>query len=110
MEKLYKALDEVISCIEESEEYKMCLSLKEKMSTNEEIVSLVEEVKRLQKLYVKKEYDNNIKKELDEVYKKLNEIPIYNIYLNNLEKVNEKIEFVKDNLNDYFYRLLNEKA
>lgn len=110
MENLYKALDEVILCIKESEEYKMSISLKEKMENNEEIKELVNNVKDLQKKYVKSNYDVKIKKELDVVNDRLEEIPIYNIYLSNLEKVNEKIEYVKDSLNDYFYKLLNEKA
>lgn len=107
MEKFYKALDEVIKCIVESDEYKMCLLLKERMEGNKEIVSLVEKIKILQKKYIKNNKDNSLKRELDKTYERLNEIPIYSIYLNNLEKVNEKIEFVKDRLNDYFYNLLN---
>ena len=35
-------------------------------------------------------------------------IPIYKIYLDNLEVVNQKIDYVKDSLNDYFYKLFNE--
>ena len=46
--------------------------------------------------------------ELDEVKNKLNEIPIYVIYNQNLEKVNEMINLVKDELNTYFDNLLNE--
>lgn len=107
MENLYKALDEVISCIKESSEYKNCISLKEKMSTNEEIVSLVNDVKKLQKKYIRSGYDSLVKEELDRVTDRLNEIPVYKIYLDNLEKVNEKIDFVKESLNDYFYKLLN---
>ena len=110
MEKVYKALNEVITCIKESEEYRLCISLKEKMGNNKEIKSLVDTVKDLQKIYVISNYDDSIKKELDSINKRLEEIPIYNIYLTNLEKVNEKIDFVKDSLNDYFYKLLNEKA
>lgn len=110
MENLYKVLDEVILCIKESKEYEMCISLKEKMENNEEINKLVNEVKELQKKYVKSNYDEKIKKELDLTNQRLEEIPIYNIYLSNLEKVNEKIDYVKDSLNDYFYKLLNERA
>lgn len=110
MENLYKALDEVILCITESKEYEMCISLKEKMKDNEEINKLVNKVKELQKKYVKSSYNEEIKKELDLINKRLEEIPIYHIYLSNLEKVNEKIDYVKDSLNDYFYKLLNEKV
>lgn len=108
MENLYKALDEVILCIKESEEYKMCISLKEKMENNEEVNNLVNKVKDLQKKYVKSNYDDKIKKELDLTNQRLEEIPIYNIYLSNLSQVNEKIDYVKDSLNDYFYNLFNK--
>ncbi len=108
MEKLDKALDEVIMEIKNSPEYLKCLELKEKMNSNSEITTLVEQVKFLQKKYVKSNYDPKIKEELDIVTNKLNEIPLYVIYMQNLNIVNEKIEFVKDSLNDYFYELLNK--
>lgn len=108
MENLYKVLDEVILCIKDSEEYKICIPLKEKMKNNEEINELVNKVKQLQKKYVNSNYDSEIKKELDLTNKKLEEIPIYNIYLSNLSQVNEKIDYVKDSLNDYFYNLFNK--
>lgn len=106
MEKLNK-LDEVVNIIKESKEYKNCIDLKNKMDSNEEIKLLVNKIKRLQKKYIRSSYDTSIKKELEEVEKELKEIPIYNIYLENLEKVNEMIDYVKDSLNDYFYELLN---
>ena len=109
MEKLFNKLDEVIECITDSLEYKNCISYKEQMTNNEEITELVKKLKILQKKYVKSNYDSKIKEELDEVTTRLNSIPIYNMYLSNLEKVNYKIEYVKDSLNDYFYNLLNKK-
>ncbi len=109
MEKLFKKLDEVIKCITNSNEYKNCILYKDKMSSNSEINDLVKKLKILQKKYVKSNYDSSIKKELDDVSSRLNNIPIYNMYLTNLEKVNYKIEYVKDSLNDYFYNLLNKK-
>lgn len=109
MEDVYKALDEVIDCIQNTNEYQRCISLKEQMSQNEELVSLVEDVKKRQKQYIRSGYDSTIKKELEELEKKLNEIPIYTIYLENLSKVNEMIDYVRDSLNDYFYQLFNKK-
>ena len=109
MEKLYKSLDEVITCIKESPEYKDCLKIKEQMDSNEELVDLINKVKELQKKYIRSNYDSNIKKELDKYESKLKEIPIYNIYLTKLEEVNKMIDYVKDSLNDYFDQLLNKK-
>ena len=109
MENVYKYLDEVILCIKSSQEYQMCISLKNKMSNNDEVIHLIEEVKRVQKQYIRSGYDKELKKELDRLNHDLDEIPIYVIYKENLNIVNEKIDMVRDYLNDYFYQLLNKK-
>lgn len=108
MEKLNKSLDEVVLCIKNSKEYKKCIELKEKMESNEEINSLVKEIKLKQKKYIRTN-DSNILSELNELEEKLNSIPIYHVYNENLEKVNYYINYVKDELNDYFIELLNKK-
>ena len=109
MEELDKRLDEVIDCIMNSSEYKTCLELKNKMSEDKEITELVKKIKTFQKKYIRSNFDNNIKNELNELESRLNDIPLYIIYMNNLEKVNHKINYVRDTLNDYFYNLLNKK-
>lgn len=108
MEKLYKAVDDVVNYIKLSDEYKNCVSLKDKMSKNQELTLLIEKIKKMQKEYIKNNYDKNIKQELDKLNNKLEEIPVYNIYLENLKKVNLMINYVRDELNDYFYKLFNE--
>lgn len=108
MEEFYKAIEDVILTITDSSEYQECLRIKERMSNNKEITSILNKIKVLQKKYVKSNYDNSIKKELDLLEEKLVNIPIYNVYLQNLETVNGKIEYVKDSLNDYFYHLFNK--
>ena len=59
MEKLNKSLDEVVDCIKNSKEYKKCIKLKEQMKSNEEINSLVKEIKLKQKKYIRSN-DSNI--------------------------------------------------
>lgn len=102
-----KALDDLVNYIKDSNEYKTCIELKNKMSSNSEINDMVNKVKELQKKYIKSNYDSDTKKELDAVKNQLNEIPIYVVYNQNLEKVNEMINIVKDELNTYFDKLLN---
>ncbi len=104
-----KALNDVVDYIKDSNEYKTCLDLKNKMSDNEEVNALVRQVKLLQQKYIKSNYNKEIKKELDEINKRLDDIPIYVIYKQNLEKVNNMINTVKDELNNYFDDLLNKK-
>lgn len=101
-----KKLDEVINTIINSDDYKSCIQLKEKMSTNKEICELVDKIKVLQKKYVR-ENGEEVLEELKLLEERLNEIPIYVIYMQHLEKVNEMINYVKDELNDYFYKVLN---
>ena len=108
MEELNRNLDEIVNCIKNSKEYKKCIELKEKMDSNDEINSLVKEIKLKQKKYIRSN-DSNILEELKLLEDKLNNIPIYHIYLENLEEVNNMINYVKDELNDYFDKLLNKK-
>lgn len=101
-----KELEEVINTIINSDDYKSCIQLKEKMSTNKEICEMVDKIKVLQKKYVR-ENGEEVLEELKLLEERLNEIPIYVIYMQHLEKVNEMINYVKDELNDYFYKVLN---
>ena len=103
-----KALDEVITCITESSDYKECIRLKSLMENNSEIKDLVENIKELQKKYIRSGYDDKYKEELDSLEERLYSIPIYDIYQRHLDEVNKMINYVKDELNDYFYRLLND--
>ena len=105
--QLNKALEEVINTIINSDDYKSCVQLKEKMSTNKEICELVEKIKILQKKYVR-ENDEEVLEELKSLEGRLNEIPIYVIYMQHLENVNKMINYVKDELNEYFYKVLND--
>jgi len=73
-----------------------------------QIKERVNQIKKLQKQFVQSGYDSKIKKELDVLVSELETIPVYVIYTENLEVVNQKIDYVRDSLNDYF-QLLFEK-
>ena len=45
--------------------------------------------------------------DLEYAEEKLNSIPIYNEYINNLKEVNEMIALINDELNDYFSKKIN---
>ena len=105
--QLNKAIDEVVEVITSSSDYKNCIELKKKMSNNQDICELVEQIKKLQKKYVL-ENDSKILTELKSLEDRLNNIPIYVIYMQHLEKENEMINYVNDELNNYFYQVLNK--
>ena len=109
MEELSKSIDELVSVVINSKEYQNVIELKKKMNDNKELINLINEVKVLQKKYVKSAYDKKLKEELEIKEKELNSIPIYSIYNENLSIVNEMISLIKDELNNYFYEKLNSK-
>lgn len=102
-----KALNDVIDCIKNSPEYIECIELKKKMDGNEEITKLIKDIKLLQKKVLRTD-SIEVQEELDSKINRLNEIPIYSIYNQKLNVINEKISYVNDELNDYFYKVLNE--
>lgn len=107
--KLNKALDELISFVNNSDDYKKCVEIKEKLGKNDEVERLVKEIKKYQKEYVKTN-DKEILRKLDDLTKELEAIPLYNIYNIHLEKVNQMIDIIKDELTKYFDNLLNDNA
>lgn len=109
MENVNKALDEVIECITKSSDYQNCISYQKQMESNEEIMRLVNQIKKTQKKYIRSQYDSKIKEELDSLEEQLMDIPLYHMYADSLENVNLMIDMVKGRINDYFDQLLNEK-
>lgn len=107
MENVNQAIDEIVNYIKSSSEYKNIISIKSQMCMNDELNSLISSIKSIQKKYVRSGYDFKYKEELDKLNEQLNEFPIYFIYQNNLEVINQKINYIKDTLNDYFYHLFN---
>lgn len=109
MEKLNKALEELIAVLKNSVEYQNCIKIREQMNQSSDIKNKIQKIKDCQKKYIRSQYDESVYEELCFLEKELNEIPIYHVYLENLEKVNEKIDYIRDSFNQYFYDLLNKK-
>ena len=102
-----KAISDVVQCILDSPEYQDCLRIKKLMEENEEVNSRIKKIKVLQKKYLRTN-DLDVEKELKTLEDELNEIPIYYEYNQKLELVNQKINYVTEEINDYFYKLMNE--
>lgn len=100
-----KSLNDLISHIKNSKEYLKCNELKKEMEKDQQLLDLIEEVKRIQKKYIRNNHDQLIKEELDQKLEILNNHKLYILYNYYLEKVNTKIELIKEELNDYFKRI-----
>jgi len=104
VKQLNKAIDDVISVIVNSKDYQQCLQLKDKMKKNQELMKLIEDLKKAQKGYVKSGIG---KEKIDSLEEELYQFPIYVVYMEHLEKVNDMLSYVEEDLNDYFYQLMN---
>ena len=101
------ALLDLKSYIENTKEYRRVLELKKDMEKSSRVVELIEKIKTVQKEYVKSSDNEDLAKTLKKLEKKLNEIPIYSQYIKNLEKVNDMIFVIREELNDYFDKKIN---
>ena len=99
-------VDEIINEIENSEVYQKYLSLQKQISSNKELMMLINQVKVLQKdiLHKKKE-----KEDLDIVMDELNSNPLYREYNNTLYEINNTYGIIESSLNNYFDKIINQE-
>lgn len=100
-DKILLKIDEIINKIENSEQYKKYLDLKEKINNNHELMILINEVKVLQKDVV---HHLNKKDLLNNKVAELNNNPLYREYNNTIYEINNLYAIIENNLNNYFSR------
>lgn len=97
-------IDEIINIIENSDDYKKYLSLKESIKNNKELTTLINKVRILQQDYLHKRINKTL---LDEKTKELNNNPLYREYINTLSEINNIYGIIETSLNNYFQEKLN---
>ncbi len=106
-----KEIDEIISIIKNSNEYKNYIEVSNKLQQNKDIMTLIDEVKFLQKELVKKKNKGinikNIENEIDNKVKLLEEYPIYLEYLYLQEDLNNSINLIKSSIENYIDSIIN---
>ena len=102
--EILKKIDEIISLIEESDDYKKYLLLQEKIRNNNEIMVLIKKVKVLQKDVIHHIRDES---ELKMIMDELNSHPLYREYCNTIEELNNTYAIIESSLNKYFQDKLN---
>ena len=99
-------VDEIINEIENSEVYQKYLSLQDKISSNKELMELINKVKVMQKDVVHKKKK---KEDLDKLMDELNSNPIYREYNNCLYEINNTYGIIESSLNNYFDKIINQE-
>ena len=116
MEKLLNKIildhvDNLITFIKKSNDYKEYLFLSEKLSNHKKIQEYISRIKNLQKEIVKKELHNEdittLEEEINKLLDKLNRIPLYVEFINKQTELDEIYQNIKTRLDEYFYKILN---
>lgn len=102
-----KKLDAIINYVKESNDYKNLMIYKDKISKNDSLKKLINEVKKYEQEYIKSGKNKELKDKLDLKIKELesyNDYVMYNYYL---ERVNSYLDLIKNKINNYFDDLFN---
>lgn len=99
-------IDNLFNSIKESKEYKSYLEIGNVLEKDEEIKTLVSEIKQLQMKSVELEYKKDsaykeIDKEIEEKVKQLNQKPHYQEYLKRINKFNDILSESSKNIEEY---------
>lgn len=108
---ILEKVDNLISFIKESQEYKDYIYLSEKLSNNKKVQDYIKRIKVLQKEIVKKEVNKedvtHLEDEVKTLLAELDKIPLYTEFVDKQMELNDVYQMVKTSLDDYFYNILN---
>ena len=108
-EEIEKKALELVKAIKDDNKYKEYINLRKKLKDNKDIMSKMQEVKRLQKEYVKGAYlDKEIETKLNSLLKELEQDSLYQEYLAKEKEINNILNDISEGLNIIFNKLLNE--
>lgn len=93
-------IDDIVDNIKNQEDYIKYISIREKVSKNNKIIQLIDDIKKLQKEIVKLKCEKKDYLYIDDLYNKkldeLNNIPLYIELMIYQNKINNNIQYVKD--------------
>ena len=103
-EEILKKINELVSLIKSTSDYKRYDELKKSMSDNKELMSIIKDIKKIEQSIVKKEYNKEDTKEdeakLKELKEKLDSFPAYLEYSYLQEDLNNDFQNIKKIIED----------
>ena len=105
MNKIETKIDNLFNELESSDLYKNYISIKKKLESNKDIISLINEIKKYQKIAVNNK-DNSVEEKLKKLYQKLELYPIYQSYIITKEELEQELFEIKESFEKYFKDIL----
>jgi len=105
-QEISNKVQEIVNLVKSSEDYKNYIYLENKMKGHPIIPETIEKIKKLQKEAVQKESQGlditKIEQNLSSLEKQLEEIPLYQDFLREQEKLNQLFMYIKDTIEQFF--------
>lgn len=98
-------INELFDELEKSKTCKDYIKVKKQLENDTEIMSLIDEIKRYQKIATNNK-DKFLEEKLKNMYIKLESYPIYQSYLIIKESLNEELFIIKETFEKYFKDIL----
>lgn len=105
MNNIENKIDELFNDFQKQDIYIKYLSVKDKLKNNKEIMNLINEIKRIQKILANNK-DYTLQKELKKLYDKLNNYPLYQSYMIIKDDVEQSLYEIKEQFEKYFNEIL----
>ena len=108
MNNIQNKIDKLFDDFEESTLYSDFIKIKEKLINNKEIMDIIDEIKRFQKLATNNK-DVVLERRIRKLYTKLEAYPLYQSYLIKKDEIEEELFTTKSIFESYFKDLLSLK-
>ena len=105
MKIIENKIDNLFNELEQSDLYKNYKKIKHQLEDNIEIMNLIQEIKRYQKIGTNNK-DNSVEDKIKELNKKLESYPLYQSYLIIKEELEQELFQIKEVFEKYFHDIL----
>ena len=105
MDNINKKINDLFDELEESKLYNDYLRVKKQLEANDEIMNLINEIKRYQKILANNN-DKSVGEKLKNLRFNLESYPIYQSYLGIKEELENELFEIKDTFEKYFKDIL----
>ncbi len=107
-EEIILKVKELTNKIKEDKLYQDYMKLRQELKKDESITQTIEEIKRLQRKYVKTNYqDKEVLEKINNLTNELEKIPLYAIYQQKEEELNNNLVFINEGLRDTFSSIVD---
>lgn len=108
-EEIKKRAEELVKALKEDKRYQEYITLRDELKNNKDILDKMQEIKSLQKKYVKSAYlDKDIELKIKELTKELEQNSLYREYLIKEKEINNILMTITEGLNVTFNNILNK--